>query len=227
MGRLIDLSYALGSDLPPMKGHPVVDYRLTDTHEVHRRTNAVISFSIHMGTHIDPPYHYIPDGETIDQLPLERFYTPGFVFNLRGRVPEYTAIHVRQLLEGTRLPDGGLRGYFVIVNSGWAAENYHKAHYYSRAPWLATETAEWFVAQGVGAVGLDHPPDKLTLDPATDRLEPGDSPVHRTLLGNKVLIVENLANVDQLGSRPFRVAAFPLKIHRGCGGPARVVAIEE
>lgn len=41
----------------------------------HNNSSAV-SMSVHTGAHIDAPFHFVPNGITIDQLPLA-FYRPG------------------------------------------------------------------------------------------------------------------------------------------------------
>ena len=41
-------------------------------HDIHRRSNADICMAIHTATHIDAPYHFFPDGVTIDRVPLDR-----------------------------------------------------------------------------------------------------------------------------------------------------------
>jgi kynurenine formamidase len=221
MATIIDLSVPLGGDTTAIPGHPKVIYELIHTHEKHARTNATITFSIHMGTHIDPPYHFDPNGLTIDEVPLDRLMRPGFVFDIRGKIPENTAITVKHLLDNNELPPGGIDGRIVIINSDWARRMYNTESYYSKAPYLETETAKWLVDQGITAVGLDNPPDAG----ATHEPRPGDCPVHRTLLENGVCLIENLTNIEKIPTQEPRIIAFPLKIYKGCGGPARVVAI--
>jgi kynurenine formamidase len=46
------------------------------------------------------------------------------------------------------------------------------------------------------------------------------------LLGAGIIIIEGLANLEQLTARVARIIALPLKIAGGDGAPARVVAIE-
>ncbi len=51
--------------------------------------------------------------------------------------------------------------------------------------------------------------------------------VHKTLLGGGVIVVEGLANLDQIQSEKVTFMAFPLKIAGGDGAPVRALAIEE
>jgi kynurenine formamidase len=51
--------------------------------------------------------------------------------------------------------------------------------------------------------------------------------VHHALLEAGVVIVEGLANLDQLKSEVVEFLALPLKVLDGDGAPIRAVAVEE
>lgn len=217
---VIDLSRTLGGadhfGLPSL-GFSPVDYTLLHTHERHGRTNADLKFNIHEATHIDPPYHFIENGATIDEIPVDTLIAPGFIFRVPGIAPG-EAIPLAKVLASGNPPDD-LEGYIVIIDSGWGKIATPET-YYSKAPYLSQELADWLVVKRVRAVGLINPPDKVDPPPRH-----GDAPIHRTLLGNDVLIIENLTNLDAITSERFTVIALPLKLARGCGGPSRVVAV--
>lgn len=44
------------------------------------------SMCAHNGTHVDAPYHFVPDGKTVDRIPLERFVGPCWVSRHDGPV---------------------------------------------------------------------------------------------------------------------------------------------
>jgi kynurenine formamidase len=44
-------------------------------------------------------------------------------------------------------------------------------------------------------------------------------------LENGVCLIENLANLEKIPTPEPQIIAFPIKIYKGCGGTARVVAI--
>lgn len=216
--EVVDLSRTLGYDDMRIDGHPPYAYELFHTHEEHGRTNATISFSVHQGTHIDPPYHFREDGETIDEMPAAGFIAEGAVIRLGAVAPGHE-ISSSEAIAGA--PDVSLEGRIVLLDSEWWRVEDPET-YYKRGPYLGVDLAEWLVSQRVRAVGLANPPDRRNPPPRK-----GDAPVHRTLLGAGVYLIENLVHLDRLGRRPFSVIAMPIKIHRGCGGPARVVAVED
>jgi arylformamidase len=83
-------------------------------------------------------------------------------------------------------------------------------------PGLGSDCVQLLLERGVKAVGVD------TLSP--DVFGNATSPVHRALLGEGVVIVENLANLDRVPSR-FYLMALPLKIRGGSGAPCRASAL--
>jgi kynurenine formamidase len=46
---------------------------------------ALMSIGTHLGTHVDPPAHYLDGGATVDQIPLDVMVGPGIVMDMRGR----------------------------------------------------------------------------------------------------------------------------------------------
>ena len=51
-----------------------------------------------------------------------------------------------------------------------------------------------------------------------------DFPVHRTLLGNNVLIAENVTNLGSIVGKRTRIIALPLRVKGSDAGHARIVA---
>ncbi len=77
------------------------------------------------------------------------------------------------------------------------------------------------VKKGVKLFGIDC----ITVDLPTP-LRPKDFafPVHRTLLGNDVLIAENVANLGAIVGKKVRILALPLRVKGSDAGHARIVA---
>jgi kynurenine formamidase len=171
------------------------------------------SFSSHFGTHIDAPRHYFADRESLDQLPIARFRGRGFVVPLEGRREcEITPEHLAPFR------DEIARAPFVLLSSRWA--DHFGADEYRRHPYLGTAAAELLVEFGATCVILDVMTPDLPLSVNPDR---NDSPVHRILLGNGVLIVENAASMRAIEGMHVDVLAFPIAIEEADGAPVRLV----
>ncbi len=225
MYRIIDLSFTMNeSALVP--GHPNFTRIPITTHEEHGRSNTGMTQSMHAGTHVDSPYHFVPTGLTIDQVPLDQLFRPALKVDLRGALKAKGAVAREQLAAAVAaLPgDNKLDGRFLMIQTGWMAfaGGYGTDMYY-RDNWaLSPEAAMWIVEQGVVGLALDFPPDWPT--PGGPRH--GDAPVHRILLGNGLVIVENLVNLELITESPFLFVAAPLKLQGFDGAAARAFAVE-
>ncbi|KAF2773179.1 cyclase-domain-containing protein [Teratosphaeria nubilosa] len=89
--KLIDLSRELYHRSPAHPFHPPVCITPWDTHQpkkagktVLRSASYAISMSDHAGTHVDAPKHFdpTPGALSIDQIPIEDFYTEAICLDL-------------------------------------------------------------------------------------------------------------------------------------------------
>jgi kynurenine formamidase len=87
--------------------------------------------------------------------------------------------------------------------------------------YLSRDAAEWVVEKKVKIFGIDC----ITVDLPTPMREKGfDFPVHKTLLGNDILIAENVTNLGKIVGRKSKIFALPLKIKGGDAAHARIFA---
>ena len=200
-------------EITPVPGHPCAEIVPLHEHATHGRSNSVVRFSIHTGTHVDAPYHFFPDGLTMDQVPLERLLRPAVLCDLRERAaPRRPFTHAD--LEAGGLAAGGLHGRIPVLYSGWSAAHYTAPDFYTHNPYLAEDAAGWLSEEGIAALAVD-----FAVDPA----EP--YACHQVLLGQGIPLIENLIGLDRVEQREFTLIAFPTKIGGGNGGQARVAAV--
>lgn len=95
-----------------------------------------------------------------------------------------------------------------------------KGYFYNTG--IAEPAAAWLIKErGIIGTGLDA----MSMDPG-DVSSSKDFKAHRTLLGNKVWIIENVGDkLAQLPPRGFYVLAMPYKLKGGSGAPTRLVAV--
>ena len=211
-----DLTQPFHEEIPHSPAQPPPSF---ETHADVRNSGVNVQrycATTHIGTHVDAPRHVISDGATIDELPLDRFIGGGVVLDVRRDVPEELTLADIEAAAGAQeiQPND-----FVLFHTDWG-KKYHCSEY-RPYPWLSVDIAEWLVAHEVELVGIDTPsPDR----PRAFRPDEWTSyPVHRVLLENGVLIVENLALGDITGDR-VQLYGFPIKIRNGDGAPVRFVA---
>ena len=173
-----------------------------------------VKFATHSGTHLDAFSHFIDGSQTIDAIPLEKLFGTGVVLGVAGKPSRPLSVaDLDESSPAVRKED------IVSIHTGWD-EKYGTDEYYSH-PYLAEEAALWLAESRVKLVGIDTPTPEV---PRSVCRASFDYPIHRTLLGNGVLILENVANLYALSGRRLTIGVFPVKLEGGDGAPARVVA---
>jgi kynurenine formamidase len=214
--RIIDLSHELSPRTPPFPGDPALEVAVLDSTDTpsaagERRVNlSAVRFGLHLGTHMDAPFHFFAGGESIDRVPLERCVGPALLVRLPCEM--HTGTIERRHLEAS---ERGIRdARRLVLDTGWH-RRWGSAEYFEAHPVLNAGAARFLVECGVLLVGVDFP--------SVDRA-PHDS--HLELLGNGVLILENLTNLAALRSERFELVALPLKLLGRDGSPVRAIALE-
>lgn len=82
---------------------------------------------------------------------------------------------------------------------------------------ITPDGARWIAERGLRLVGVDFL--------SVERDGPPDFPVHRTLLGAGVIVVEGL-DLSKVEPGPYTLVCAPLKVIGGDGAPARAFLIE-
>ena len=185
----------------------------------------------HGGTHLDAPVHFAEGAWSVEEIPLERLVGPAVVVGVEEAAAadrDYLATIAdfeRWEAEHGAIPEGAI----VLVRTGYGR------HWPDRTAYLGTEltgpeavphlhfpglhpdAARWLVDERqIHAFGLDTP--------SIDRGQSTDFASHRILGAANVPGLENVAQLDRLPARGFTVAALPMKIAGGSGGPVRIVA---
>jgi kynurenine formamidase len=92
-------------------------------------------------------------------------------------------------------------------------------YYFTHSPGLSEDAAEYLINKKVNAVGIDSP--------SIDRGSDSNFPVHKLLLSNEILIVENLCNLGKIDNQNFTLIMTPLRLSGASGSPIRAIAIDE
>lgn len=219
--RIVDLSVTLyKGSISLVPGHP--DFELKDFHfhDKDFRSNSFLQMSTHTGTHVDAPYHFIKEGITIDNLPLETIVGKACLLDLRNVSVAKKGIsldHIKQAV-GRR----EIIGKIIILHSGWIKEKWGTKDMYEENPFLLQESADWLVDQRIRAVGIDFVIDNPSQShlPLKERF-----PIHRIFLGHGIPLIENLSNLELIDREDFLFVALPLKLFGCNGAPARAIAI--
>ncbi|PCI53551.1 MAG: cyclase [Alphaproteobacteria bacterium] len=170
----------------------------------------------HSGTHMDAPRHFLPEGGTINQQDLSICVGYAQVINLTPTEPRQ-AIQIEDLTKRASNIQPGTR---LLLRTDWHKQ-YGTDDYRNALPRISVELAHWLVEKQVAMVGVE-PPSVADVNNMAELTE-----VHEILFKGNVLIIEGLANLDQLENEVVQFIALPLKIVNGDGSPVRAIAIEE
>ena len=165
----------------------------------------------HVGTHVDAPAHQIADGDTLDEIGLERLVTDALTIDVSNRRPHgaISLAELEQHLDKVRKDD------IVLLYSN-NARNYGGEAYWTGWSYPDAEAAQALIDRGVSAIGFDGP--------SADPVDSTTFDLHRVWLGAGRMILENVANLDQLPERTQIVVA-PMKVAAANGAPARIFAL--
>lgn len=169
----------------------------------------------HVGTHVDAQRHFIEGGRTIDEYDITKFVGEGVVLDVRSRTPRAIDERILEAQGALVRPDD-----IVLLFSGWA-ERFRDRSYFDH-PYLTAGAAMWLLDRSIKMVGTDT----MTPDMAEPQRPAGfDWPVHRLLLGQDVLIIENLGpGLERLVGRRIEVVATPVRIEGADGAPVVALA---
>jgi arylformamidase len=175
------------------------------------REGRVFLTTDHVGTHLDGPLRFDPQGLSVERLPLGRVIRPARLLDLRG-VGRGQAIGAQDLERAGELEAGDA----AVL---WTGHDRHLASpdYFWHRPRLGMDGAEWLVRRRVGVVAADFPG---LGGPSDDRYE-----VKRALHRGGCLTVEQLTGLAALSGDRWHLAACPLRIRGTPGSLVRAAAL--
>ncbi len=209
--QVIDLSHTIEPGMPCYPGTPGPVFQSLRSIEEDGFSEQLLTLSSHVGTHVDLPSHILKDAPSLDAFGIERFTGKGLAIDVRGA--PFREISIEALQPALAL----IRECeFLLLCTGWS-RYWNTSDYYEGYPVLSSETALWLKGFDLKGVGVDtisvDAPDTKTF------------PVHKILLQNGTLIIENLSELQSLLHRTFIFCGFPLKLSNAEASPLRAVAL--
>lgn len=202
--RYYDISLNLSPDTvrwvvaPPLEVHE--RRRISRGDDVNA---SALTVSVHAGTHVDAPLHFVADGAAIDAVPLERFMGPALVHSVDAD-RFITKAHV------DAIPlDGATRVLFKTRNSQLLKGRDYDPNFVA----FSIEAAQALVARGVTLVGLDY----LSVAHADEQVA-----VHRAFLDRGVVLLEGV-DLSEIAPGRYELICFPLRLRGLDGAPCRAV----
>lgn len=164
-----------------------------------------VTTSVHVGTHMDAPHHFINAGRGMDAMPIDAGIGPARVIAIKNpqliRVDEIEPHGIRR----------GERVLFRTRNSdiAWRSEEFQRSFVH-----IPADTAQYLAGTGVQTIGVDYL--------SVGGFETDGPQTHQALLGAGIWIIEGL-NLSQVTPGDYELVCLPLKLVGSDGAPARAV----
>ena len=212
-GRMIDLTHPFDAQTiywPTEDGFKLVPEAAGVTEQGYYYAANRFTCAEHGGTHIDAPRHFSKDGQTVDEVPLERLVGPGRVDVAKkcAADPDYQ-VTVEDFEAWERANNASLADRIVLIYTGFGSrwpdrEKYLGTVEQGRAavaklhfPGLDPVAADWLVTKRhIRMIGIDT----ASIDHGQTR----DFPTHQRLFRDNVPALENVAHLDQLPATASR-----------------------
>jgi kynurenine formamidase len=202
MTELIDLSHTIFDGLITYKGLPapiICDYLSRENSKAFYESGTEfqigkIEMVTNTGTYIDCPFHRFAHGNDLSQITLEQCAQ---LEAITVNAMDATAIG-KEYFEGREIKNKA-----VLVYTNWA-RHWNTPEYFEGHPYLTEAAGVYLKEAGAKLVGIDSH--------NIDNTATKSRPVHTTLLGAEILIVEHLCNLDKLPESGYRFNAVPPKV---------------
>jgi arylformamidase len=210
--KIYDISLTIQNGMVVWPGDPQVT--LERVSKIEDGANANVSrleLSVHTGTHLDAPCHFIPGAKALDTLPLDILIGPVQVVQLPDSVNLITAREVAQ----AGIAPGTIRVLFKTRNSAYwlKPEQVFETGFVG----VSADGAEALVKMGIRLVGIDY----LSIAPFKK-----SRPTHEVLLKAEMIVLEGV-NLNEVQPGMYTLICLPPKLGGSDGSPARAVLVEE
>lgn len=225
--RIIHLSHIIDPHIPAWPGDPPVE--MEQVAEIANDGFFLRRFSMgeHSATHMNAPAAFLQDGAGIESYDAGSLVAPAVVIHL-AHVPggdELADLSVEDVSAWEAAHGPVPRGSVALVHTGWSNRWDNPAAYMNidasrmpRYPGIDVEAAHMLLEQrGAAGLGIDSP--------GVDSHPDGSYSTNRLALAQGRIVLENLANLEQLPPTGATIFIGALRLRGGSGSPAAVLAL--
>lgn len=209
--KIIDISLPISPQMAVWPDDPPVELRQLSAIKNGDDANvSQIQMSVHAGTHIDAPNHFIDSGKTIDELPLEKLIGQVLVMEIDSEVDIITE-NVLSTHVSTELLKTAKKVLFRTRNSSlWKS---HPTDFQSNYVGIDKSGASYLAKLNLDLIGMDY----LSVTSFTETIEP-----HQILLAKDIILLEGI-DLSSVPGGVYQLFCLPLNIEGCNGAPARAI----
>ena len=241
--RMYDLTQRLSIHTPPWPSYMPMGLqqfkRIAGAHQGQGANGQIMTTSNHVGTHMDGEIHFISNGRSIGDTPLQKWVGPGVVVDISDEVSHYSLYTPKMITDRVEVKKGDI----LIINTGynrfaWDQPEADELTYFVRHPGPSPEFYKWAIDMEINWIGVDcgsadHPMNTIirqwhparfqeaealmvkTYGKKWDELFPQDEfyqVMHLKLFPKTIVHAENIGGeINEMGSTRAWIGAYPLR----------------
>lgn len=224
--QILSLSHVIHPAIPRWPGDPPVEFEVVADLEQEGYYLRRFAIGEHSATHINAPNSFFADGVGIDAYSPASLVVPAIVIDIWEQAaanPDYALrdrdIHLWEQQQG-EIPAGSV----VLLYTGWQAKWSDPVAFLNldaqgipHFPGFSTEATQFLLAErSIAGVGIDTHGVDGGLDTTFA--------TNRQILVRQGIVLECLANLDQLPAIGTQLVIAPLSLQDGSGSPVSVLA---
>jgi arylformamidase len=245
--KLVDLTQPWGTMAPPFPTDPSPVISVVSRISRGASFSQKVETSMHCGTHIDAPIHFVSGGKDMASVPLEQLYGDGVIVDISDVCGEFDIIKPHHITDKMEVE----RGDILIIHTGFHHFYFNgptpdETAYFCKHPGPTREFAEWAIERRLKWIGFDcgsadHPMNNIIQDLRPDIAREfekkvgrkasevfpreGWNSMHRLLFPHGIIHAENVGgDIDEVLNTRTKVGAFPWRWVGGDGSICRIVA---
>jgi len=208
--KIYDISLTIQPGMVVWPGDPKVE--LYRKEKIEDGANANVSYmgiSVHTGTHVDAPYHFLNDGSAVDVMPLEVLIGPVLVVELPDSVKQIDT----EIINSLSFNEPIERILFKTRNSKFWSQDAGEFHPDFVA--ISADGAQALIDHGIKLTGIDY----LSIAPYKN-----SRPTHEIMLKAGMVVIEGV-DLSNVQPGKYTLVCMPLKLKDTDGSPARVILL--
>jgi kynurenine formamidase len=244
---MLDLSQPWSADTPPWPTYEGPTITWAKRLATHRVNGTHVATTMHVGTHLDAPLHFLSGGKDIASLDLDFLVGPAVVCDISDALGDYGLIEPRHITERVEVRAGDI----LVIHTGYhhyfhGEPGFDEVRYFFKHPGPDRGFAQWLLERKVRWLAFDcgsadHPMNTILRTVRPELVPEAEAvlgqkvdikfPVseyqvmHTLLFPRDVIHVENLGGeIDQLLNQRTTIGCFPWKFVGGDAAMCRVVA---
>jgi kynurenine formamidase len=224
--KIVDLTQTIHPNIPIWPDDPPVEFETVSQIEKNGYYLRKFSMGEHSGTHINAPNSFDAAGTGIDNYPPQSLVVPAIVIDIRAPTianPDYT-LTINDVLNWEQQYQPIEAGNLVLLYTGWQEKWSDAQAFFNQDengichfPGFGEETAQFLLEErSIAGIGTDTH--------GVDAGRDASFAVNKLVLNKQRIVLENLANLEELPAAGITLVIGILRLAGGSGSPVSAIA---